>query len=110
MIVMFAALGGVGQATRAGNYSVSIVEQRDITHNQISKEVLRRRKETTTESHQDERIHKFLKQRDPFGYGVVDSQEERYRKLLPDPEICSSADIKARSMSIYQDGENTNGK
>ena len=102
LIVMFAALGGVGQATRVGHYSMNFIEQRDALHNDISKDLMRRRKETTTGfGSREERIHQFLKQRDPYGYGVTDPREESYRRLLPSPEVCSSEDIKGRSMGIY---------
>ncbi|KAF4631195.1 hypothetical protein G7Y89_g6936 [Cudoniella acicularis] len=103
IIVIFAALGGVGQATRVGNYSLNFIEQRDQLHDNISKDLMRRRKETTTAyGSREERIHSFLKQRDPFGYGIIDPQEESYRKILPPPEVCSSEDIKGRGMDIYQ--------
>lgn len=105
LIVMFAALGGVGQATRVGKYSMNFIEQRDALHNNISKDLMRRRKETTTAfGSREERIHQFLKQRDPYGYGVTDPREER--RLLPLPEICSSEDIKGRCMDVYHPKNN----
>ncbi len=103
LIVVFAFLGGIGQVTRAGNYGMSFVEQRDALHNNISKDLIRRRKEATTAfGSREERIDSFLRQRDPIGYGLVDPREESYRKALPPPEICSSEDIKQRPMEIYQ--------
>lgn len=105
LIVMFAALGGIGQATRVGNYSMSFLEQRDALHDDMSKELMRRRKESITYGSREERVQEFLKQRDPIGYGIVDPQEERYRKMLPAPEVCSSGDIKARAMDIYHHDE-----
>jgi curved DNA-binding protein CbpA len=101
LVVMFAALGGVGQATRVGNYSMNFIEQRDALHNEMSKELMRRRKETNSLGNRDERVHSFLKQRDPFGYGVTDPEEEAYRRVLPEPEVCSSGAIQARSMEVY---------
>jgi curved DNA-binding protein CbpA len=107
LIVMFAALGGVGQATRVGNYSMSFIEQRDALHDNISKELMRRRKETTTGfGSREERIHQFLKQRDPYGYGMTDTRDESYRRLLPAPEVCSTEDIKGRSMDAYHPKNN----
>ncbi|KAH7369963.1 hypothetical protein BKA65DRAFT_487443 [Rhexocercosporidium sp. MPI-PUGE-AT-0058] len=103
LIVAFALLGGIGQVTRAGSYGTSFVEQRDALHNNISKDLIRRRKETTTAyGSREERIDSFLRQRDPIGYGLVDPKEESYRKVLPPPEICSSEDIKQRPMNVYQ--------
>jgi curved DNA-binding protein CbpA len=101
LIVIFAALGGVGQATRVGNYSMTFLEQRNALHDEMSREIIRRKKESGTYSNREERIQSFLKQRDPYGYGLVDPQEERYRRLLPEPDICSSEDIKERHMDIY---------
>lgn len=109
IIVMFAAVGGVGQATRAGNFSMNIMEQRDSLHNSVSKDLMGRRRETRSYGTREERIHSFLQQRDPLGHGITDPQEEGYRKLLPAPEICSSEDIKGRSMEVYQQKRKPDG-
>ncbi|KAM3083248.1 Chitinase 4 [Clarireedia jacksonii] len=110
IIVIFAALGGIGQATRVENYSVTFLEQRDALHTKMSKELNQRRKESTTGfGSREERIHSFLRQRDPTGYGVTDPRDEAYRKLLPNPEICSSEDIKSRSLVLYQPKDNPKG-
>lgn len=102
LIVTFALVGGIGQATRAGNSAINFVEKRDNLHKNISKDLVRRRKETTTAyGSREERIESFLRQRDPYGYGVVDAKEESYRKALPAPEIRSSDDIKDRPMDIH---------
>jgi hypothetical protein len=102
LVVIFAALGGIGQATRVGNYSMSFLEQRDALHDNISKDLIRRRKETTSAfNSREERIESFLRHRDPIGYGMTDRRVSGYRKLLP-PEICSSEDIKGRSMNNCQ--------
>lgn len=105
LIMVFAAIGGIGQATRAGNYGMRFIEERDALHSTMSKDLMRRRKEATTMyGSRQERIDTFLKQRDPEGYGLSDPREESYRRLLPAPEICSSEDIKGRNMAIYQNG------
>ncbi|KAI9723667.1 MAG: hypothetical protein M1812_000967 [Candelaria pacifica] len=101
LIVVFAALGGIGQATRAGNSSRNFIEQRDQLHDKSSRELARARRDSTASENRDERIQTFLKMRDPVGYGIADPHEEAHRRLLPDPEICSSADIKDRSMNVY---------
>ncbi|EPE36012.1 Chaperone J-domain-containing protein [Glarea lozoyensis ATCC 20868] len=98
LIVIFAALGGIGQATRVGNFSATFIEQRDALHNNISKDLMRRRRETVNfYGSREERIDNFLKQRDPSG-----SVDEAYRKLIPNPEICSSEDIKSRQIDIFK--------
>ncbi|KAN0101931.1 hypothetical protein V8E51_012441 [Hyaloscypha variabilis] len=107
LILTFAALGGMTQATRAGNYSISFLEQRDALHRNVSEDLMRRRKEAMgAYGSREERIESFLKQRDPYGYGVTDPKEESYRKVLPPPEICSSEDIKDRPMDIYHQKKN----
>ena len=100
LIVIFAALGGIGQATRVGNYSMTFIEQRDALHDKVSKDLIRRRNETNAFGNREDRIQDFLRQRDPVGYGVTDAREENYRKLSP-PGICSSEDIKERRIDIY---------
>jgi hypothetical protein len=101
LIVIFATIGGVGQATRVGNFSAEFTEHRDALHNEMSKDLMRRRRESVTCGAREECVDTFLKHRDPFGYGVTDPEEENYRKLLPAPEVCASGDIKARSTDIY---------
>jgi hypothetical protein len=101
LIVIFAALGGIGQATRAGNYSMSFMEQRNALHHTVSKDLTRRRKEATTAfGSREERIHSFLKQRDPIGHGITDPREESHRKWLPPHEVCSSGDVKERPIEL----------
>jgi curved DNA-binding protein CbpA len=107
LILAFAALGGMTQATRAGNYSISFLEQRDALHRNVSKDLMRRRKEAMgAYGSREERIESFLKQRDPYGHSVTDPKEESYRRVLPPPEICSSENIKDRSMDIYHQKNN----
>jgi len=107
LILAFAALGGLSQVTRAGNYSIAFLEQRDTLYRNVSKDLMRRRKEAMSAyGSREERIHSFLKQRDPYGYGVTDPKEESYRRVLPPPEICSSEDIKDRPMDIYHQKDN----
>lgn len=85
LIVFFAVVGGFGQATRVGNYSANFLEQRDALHSDISKDLMRRRKETFNAfGSRDERIQDFLKQRAPLGYGSQ-SRDDGNRKLLPAP-------------------------
>lgn len=109
LIVTLAVLGGIGQATRVGNYSTTFLEQRDALHDSVSKDLMRRRRETSSIGNREERVHTFLIQRDPVAYGIAHPREEAYRKLLPAPEICSSEDIKGRSTDIYQHKSNTKG-
>jgi hypothetical protein len=111
LIIAFAALGGIGQATRTENFSLSLLESRDRVHRQSSQDLVRRRRETYDScGDKDQRIDEFLKTRDPIGCGVTDHLEEAYCKLLPSPELCSSADVKDRSLDVYQDKEDGKGR
>ena len=100
-IVICVALGGIGQATRVGNYSMNFIEQRNALHDEISKDLVRRRKESNEYGNRDERVHSFLKQLDTFGYRTIDPEEVSNGKPLPAPQVCSSNDIQGRSMGIY---------
>lgn len=95
LVIAFAIIGGIGQAHRVGNFSINFLEQRDGLHDSISKDLMRRRRETTSVyGNRDERINNFLKQRDPLGQGILDPRDEGYRKLLPAPGVVPNKDIK----------------
>ncbi|TAQ89842.1 hypothetical protein B7494_g1803 [Chlorociboria aeruginascens] len=107
LIVILAAIGGLGQASRLSNYSLNFIERTDALHHRMSKELKQRRRQTTIAlGSKEERIQRFLKQRDQAGYGFVDSQEEQYMMLLSHPEVCSSADIERRRLDIHHKGAN----
>ncbi|KAI1003200.1 hypothetical protein K3495_g5006 [Podosphaera aphanis] len=89
IILTFALLGGIGQVTRAGNYSMNFLEQRDALHEKVSKELAQIKRESSKYQFQEERINRFIKSRDASGYRMNDTQEENLRKLLESPDICS---------------------
>ncbi|MCJ1323048.1 hypothetical protein MMC15_008399 [Xylographa vitiligo] len=99
LIIIFALLGGLGEISRAGKMSRSFLQQIEAVHDESSKDLQRRMKESQGFKNKDERVQNFLKTRDPVGYGVTDIREEGFRKLLPAPEICMSGDIEARGSS-----------
>lgn len=102
LLVLFAALGVIGQLTHGGQYSLSFVDQQHALHNEMSQDLIRRRREAIAfDGDKQERIHSFLKQRDPYGYGIADPREETYRKMLPAPEVSSSDNIKGRSLEVH---------
>lgn len=97
LIVTFAILGGIGQFTRVGDYSIKFLAQRDTLHDEMSKELMRRRKDTATVfGSREERINSFLRQRDPVAYGMG-PREETPRKLLPSS---SEENIRGRPTDI----------
>ena len=98
LIAIVAALGGIGQVTRVGDHSRTFLEQIEGVHDDCSKDLRRRKKESQGFGNKDERIQSFLKMRDPIGYGITDPKEEGYRRLLPPSEICMSGDIRDRGV------------
>ena len=86
LIAIFAALAGIGQATRVGEYSRTFLEQIEAVHEDCSKDIQRRRKESHMFTNKDERMQSFLRNRDASGYAITDSTDAGYRKLLPPPE------------------------
>lgn len=86
LIAIFAALAAIGQATRVGDYSRTFLEQIEAVHEDCSKDIQRRRKESHTFTNKDERLQSFLRNRDASGYAITDSTDAGYRKLLPPPE------------------------
>lgn len=96
LVITVVFLGGFGQSIRVGDYSEVFQRQVERAHDDASKALRRRKMESTGFGDKDERLHSFLRSRDPHGYGVTDPAEEGYRKLLPEPEVCMSEDTKQR--------------
>lgn len=76
LIVVFATLGGIGQATRASKASANFVEQRDALHDRSSKDLMARRRASTQCGSREERIEEFLKHRDPIGYSRPETRRQ----------------------------------
>lgn len=82
LVLLFGVLGGIAHAARAGNYSMSYLKHQDALHNDISKELNRRRRETVTAyPSREERVRQFLRQRDQ--YALAEPLEEKPRNLPP---------------------------
>jgi hypothetical protein len=101
LIFLFAFIGGLAQTQRLNAFSLNFTAAVDALHTDMSKELIRRRKEAVRLGTKDERIQQFLKVRDPEGYGITDVEESQVRKLLPAPEVCSSRDIEGRPLYVY---------
>jgi curved DNA-binding protein CbpA len=71
-ICVFVILGGWGQATRAGNHGMYLVEMQDKKDNHISEEMWRRRKEKALLTRED-RVENFLRSREGWDTAVNDS-------------------------------------
>ncbi|KAK7508995.1 Hsp40 co-chaperone-like protein Jid1 [Phyllosticta citriasiana] len=91
-IVMFAALGGIAQVTRAGNFGHTLVERREMVHSQTSKD-LKRVKQGASMGDRGAQVQSFLRHRD-----AETRTEESYRRLLPNPEVCSSDMVQGRDV------------
>ncbi|KAL0259915.1 hypothetical protein SLS55_005658 [Diplodia seriata] len=93
LVVLAAALGGYGQATRAGQWGNTMIEQRDIVHAETSRELKRVRQAAIACGDREQRIQSFLRSRD-----AATQTEEAYRKLLPYKEVCSSEGVKGAEL------------
>ncbi|EOD50122.1 putative domain containing protein [Neofusicoccum parvum UCRNP2] len=88
LVVLAAVLGGYGQATRAGQWGNTMVEQRDIVHAETSRELRRVRQAAMACGDREERIQSFLRHRD-----AATRSEEEYRRLLPFKDVCGSENV-----------------
>ncbi|KAH0556022.1 hypothetical protein GP486_006036 [Trichoglossum hirsutum] len=80
LVVFLAVLGCLVQITRAGNGSMNALQERDRLHDQTSKDLMKRRREAASMAgKREERIHNFLRMRDPVGHGATDPLEESYK-------------------------------
>lgn len=100
VIIMLIGVGYLAQTSRMDNFSLSLTHQIDKLHNEMSRDLVRRRKQAMMMGDKDERIQEFLKARDPYGYGVTDIEGEKVRKLLPEPEVCQSGDSARRAAEV----------
>lgn len=64
MLMLFVALGGIGQATRAGNFGSRIIEHRETLHSNASKELRLAREAAARSGDRNERIQSFLRHRE----------------------------------------------
>ncbi|KAI9777715.1 MAG: hypothetical protein M1839_008634 [Geoglossum umbratile] len=82
LVVFLSILGGIAQATRAENSSMNYLEERYRLHDEMSKDLMKRRRETTISAgKREQKILNFLKMRDPVGFGVAEPLEERYKRV-----------------------------
>jgi curved DNA-binding protein CbpA len=86
LVAILAALGGIGQATRAETTTKSVLALRDEAHERASRE-LARVKSKRIGFTKEERIEAFLRTRDPSGYN-----HEGLRKVMLDMDVCGTGD------------------
>ncbi|MBE7181059.1 MAG: hypothetical protein INR71_07600, partial [Terriglobus roseus] len=88
VIVMFAALGGVGQATRANAYGQTVLDQRKGLNDKTHADLMRARA-TAKGATRDEKIERFLQRADPAVYA-----DPGLRKMVLAPDVCESGNIE----------------
>jgi len=110
LIVMFAVIGGIAQATRLGNYSLNFMEQTDALHDNMSKYLMQARREAKNfDGTRDERIHEFLKQRYPTSFASSARNDGEYRRLMTQAEDRLREEVKNRPR-VLRDRQQSNPK
>jgi len=81
VIFLLAALGGVGQATRANEFAKSKLEQAQSINAESSRILMRTRQDTKEKGvageSKDERIRRFLREKEVYGEGEFDARALR---------------------------------
>ena len=102
IIVLFVAVGAVG------NFSRGLIDQRDALHAKISKDLNRRRSETTSMfGSREERINSFLRQREPIGYEDITYHKDGVTRFFPSPEPHSDRQVEKRPMDLSKHFNNS---
>lgn len=91
VVVMMAALGGIGQATRAESSSKTFMAMRNSENERAAAE-LRKVREAAASWTREERIEMFLRTRDPDAF-----ENEGLRKSLLEPDVCDSGGMTIRN-------------
>jgi curved DNA-binding protein CbpA len=101
-IILMAVLTGVIQATRAGQYSESMVAKVDAMTEETAQFLSARAREYDEKnSKADDRIRTFLERRDPTRYGLKDEEAESYKRhfstrVLPPPTTVTTSKVVAK--------------
>lgn len=101
IVAFLASLGGLANLSRANVNGQKFSDEADSRSAKLRKDMRKRREEAAAMGSKDERIQAFLRSRDPIGYGLLDSQAEKIKKILPPGEMCMSDDIQRRSLNPY---------
>lgn len=79
LVVVFVLVGGWSEATRAGRYSVDILQMKDQQHSAISQQ-LRKRESQVMGLTKEDRVRRFLRQRESW------REDRPSRRPSPDQE------------------------
>ncbi|KAI9735965.1 MAG: hypothetical protein M1834_001431 [Cirrosporium novae-zelandiae] len=97
IVALITALGGYGQVTRIESWGETFSERIEHLNNECTQQLNEHRKESTKKPTKEQRVQNFLKHRDPAKQGITDPREEAYRRMFPDPEVCSGENIENRT-------------
>ncbi|MCJ1269075.1 hypothetical protein MMC22_008964 [Lobaria immixta] len=84
LVIIVVVLGGIAQATRVQGYS-PFLEHIKMVHSDCSVNVRNRKNESHGFENNEDRMERFLRTRDPYGYGMHGFSEETDRRLLSSP-------------------------
>lgn len=101
IVAFLVSLGGLANLSRANLNGQKFLDEADSRSAQLRADMRKRREEVVAMGSKDERIRAFLKSRDPIGYGLLDSQAEKVKEILPPGEVCVNDDIQKRSLDPY---------
>lgn len=87
LLAILACLGGIGQATRIGDQKKSYLKQMETIHSDCSQDTQRRMELAQGYGNKDERVQSFLATREQSG--LLELNEEHYRRSLPPPDESS---------------------
>ncbi|KAL9127181.1 MAG: hypothetical protein Q9217_003889 [Psora testacea] len=99
LVVSVVLLGVFGQSLRVDEYGNMFKRQVERMNDDASTFVRQKKTETQGFGNRDARLQSFLKTRDPHGYGLNDTREEQFKKLLPEPETCMSEGIQQQGQN-----------
>ena len=84
LVMAVVILGGLAQATRVGGSSI-FLEHAEAVHDDCYKSVRNRKNTSHGLENNNDRVERFLRIRDPYGYGLKGSREETHGSLLSSP-------------------------
>lgn len=96
VVALLATLGGIGQATRANNASVSRSERIQAQSEKVSRNLMSARDdalESAGSTTKGDRIRRWVRERDEYGEGEIDGRTSR---AGTDDDVCASGVVKNR--------------
>ena len=88
LVAFVVGLGAMGQASRVGDVQQSFLERAELIHDDCSKNIQQRQKETRGLGKQDEALQNFVRTRDQSGVppiGFPEAEQQHPKLFLPPP-------------------------